>query len=94
MIRLLGAPDRTHEANRVAILRRLVMDECLDELDAEDRVAEWERRAADLGRRRGSRGYWDEGWRWMTAMHPGAVVDFSRHADRRCSVTPSQAAAQ
>jgi hypothetical protein len=74
MTRLIGAPDRSHEAKRGVILRRLVMDEWLDELDAEDRVAAWERLAGELGRDRGSIGYWDEGWRWITTTHPRAAL--------------------
>ena len=45
------------------------MDEWFDELDAEESIAGWERRAAELDRNRRSRGYWDEGLRWIAAAH-------------------------
>ena len=64
-----GSREGTHEAQRTRALRRLVMDEWFDELDAEESVAGWERQAAELGRDRRSRGYWDEGLRWIAASH-------------------------
>jgi hypothetical protein len=73
-----GARERTYEAQRTRALRRLVMDEWFDELDAEESIAGWERRAAELGRNRRSRGYWDEGLRWIAAAHSTKTLAFPK----------------
>ena len=60
-----GDPERIYQAQRAGIFRRLVDAERLDKLDAEHWIARRERKAEDIGRPRGSTGYWDEGWRWI-----------------------------
>lgn len=51
---------------RTATFRRLVDVDHVDELDAEHWIARWEHKASELGRPRGSEGYWDEAWRWIS----------------------------
>ncbi len=59
-----GDPERIYQAQRAGIFARLVQNERVDELDAEHWIARWEREAEATGRKRGSPGYWDDGWRW------------------------------
>ena len=85
MARLLPAPDRaSEEVQRLRVIRRLVMDEWLDELDAEAWTAIWEREADFLGVDRHALEYWDEGLRWIvgkrsrlasTGWNPLATID-------------------
>ena len=58
-------PERDHQARRAVIVRRFVAGAHVGEADAEQWVADWERRASDLGIRRESPAYWNAGLRWI-----------------------------
>ena len=73
MSRPVQALDRDYEAQRVRVIRRLVMDQWLDEADAEAWVATWEGEARMLGRDRQALGFWDEGVRWIAVKRSGSV---------------------
>lgn len=60
-----GDSDHTDDALRAGIFNRLVDEEHVGLLDAEYWLRAWEAKAEDIGRPRGSHGYWDEGWRWI-----------------------------
>jgi hypothetical protein len=62
-----GDPEKIYQAQRAGVFMRLVASEKLNQLDAEHWIARWERRADEIGRLRGSKGFWDEGWRWISA---------------------------
>jgi hypothetical protein len=61
-----GDPARIYQAQRAGIFRRLVTAERLDQLDAEHWISRWEREAEANGPTRGSQGYWDAAWEWIT----------------------------
>jgi hypothetical protein len=68
---LRGEPELIYRAQRAKIFNRLRDAERLDELDAEQWIARWEREAEAMGRERGSQGFWDEAWTWIEAQrHP------------------------
>jgi len=58
-------PEKIYQVQRAGVFMRLVTSERLAKLDAENWISRWERKAEDIGRPRGSQGYWDEGWRWI-----------------------------
>ena len=70
-----GDPKLIYQAQRAAILRRLVTTERLEELDAEHWIARWEREAEAIGRTRGSPSYWDDAWRWIEDQRRPPTVD-------------------
>lgn len=62
-----GDPERIYQAQRAGVFRRLVDESRINELDAEHLLARWERTSTELGHPRGSIGYWDEAWRWISS---------------------------
>jgi hypothetical protein len=57
--------ERIYQAQRAGIFRRLVDEDRLAELDAEQWLSQWEREAEANGPARGSQGYWDAASRWI-----------------------------
>ena len=62
----LGDPERSYEAERAGLFNRLVDEERVGLLDAEYWLRAWEAKADEIGRPRGSQGYWEEAWRWIS----------------------------
>ena len=60
-----GTPEPSHEAQRAELFNRLVDEEHVGLLDAEYWLRAWEAKTDEIGRPRGSQGYWDEGLRWI-----------------------------
>ncbi len=70
-----GDPKLIYLAQRAGILNRLRDEARMDEIDSEYWITRWEREAEATGRKRGSRGYWDDAWRWIEERrHPQKVV--------------------
>jgi hypothetical protein len=67
-----GDPERIYLAQRAGIFMRLVSYERLDRFDAEHWITALEREAEATGRERGSTGYRDEGWRWISGQREGS----------------------
>ncbi len=58
-------PERIYQARRAANVRRLVLTHRLDDLDAEQWVAAWERETASRGLVRDADTFWEEGQVWI-----------------------------
>ena len=58
-------PERIYLARRAAHFRRLVDEQRIDELGAEQWIAAWEREAASRALDRHVSAFWDEGAGWM-----------------------------
>jgi hypothetical protein len=70
-----GDPDRIYQAQRAGVFMRLTRNERVNELEAEQLIARWEREAEAIGRSPGSVDYWDDAWRWIEDQrHPQNVV--------------------
>ena len=67
-----GDPEKIYLAQRAGIFMRLVSYERLDRLDAEHWIARWEPEAEATGRGRGSTGYWDTAWQWISRQGEGS----------------------
>jgi hypothetical protein len=67
-----GDPERIYQAQRAGVFMRLVSYERLSRFDAERWIARWEREGEATGRERGSAGYWDEGWQWISGQREGS----------------------
>ena len=60
-----GDAEPSYEVLRAGIFNRLVDEERIGFLDAEYWLRAWKAKAEEIGRARGSDGYWDEGLRWI-----------------------------
>jgi hypothetical protein len=60
-----GAREPTYEVLRVGVFKRLVREERVSLLDAEQLLRAWESKAEEIGRRRESHDFWFEGYRWI-----------------------------
>jgi hypothetical protein len=58
-------PEKLYQAQRAANFRRLVLQDRLDELDAEHWIAAWEREAGARGLDRDGAAFWDEVRVWI-----------------------------
>jgi len=58
-------PERIYLARRAAHFRRLVDEDRLDDLDADQWIAAREREAASRGLDRNSAGFWQDGESWI-----------------------------
>jgi hypothetical protein len=63
-----GEIERIHEAHRAGALRRLVDKSRLDGLDAEHRIARWERQSEIIGTDRTSNTFWDRALLWIAGQ--------------------------
>ena len=57
---------RGYELERAGIFNRLVDEEQLGLIDAEDWLRTWEAKAESIGRPQETHDFWVEGWRWIT----------------------------
>jgi hypothetical protein len=57
---------RGYEIQRAGIFNRLVDEERIGLIDAEDWLRTWEAKAESIGRPQESQDFWVEGWRWIT----------------------------
>jgi hypothetical protein len=57
---------RSYELERAGIFNRLVDEERIGLIDAENWLRAWDAKAESIGRPRESHDFWVEGWRWIT----------------------------
>jgi hypothetical protein len=60
-----GDSEPSYEVVRASVFNRLVDEERIGLMDAENWLRAWEAKADEIGRPRGADGYWDEGLRWI-----------------------------
>jgi hypothetical protein len=60
-----GEAEPTYEGLRAGIFNRLVDEERVGLMDAENWLRAWEAEAEEIGWPRGSQSFWDDGWRWI-----------------------------
>lgn len=58
-------PERIYQARRAATFTRLTQSRAVDDLEAEHRIAAWEREAAAHGVDRLTAAFWDAGDKWI-----------------------------
>lgn len=58
-------PERIYQARRAATFGNLTRTAVIDELEAEHRLAAWEREAERQGLDRFTTAFWDAGDRWI-----------------------------
>jgi hypothetical protein len=61
-------PERIYQARRAAVFSKLTGSRAIDELEAEHRIAAWEREAERQGLDRLTAAFWEAGDRWIAAQ--------------------------
>jgi hypothetical protein len=61
-------PERIYQARRAAVFSALTGSKAIDPLEAEHRIAAWERDAERQGLDRVTAAFWEAGDRWLTAQ--------------------------
>lgn len=64
-------PERIYQARRAAVSSKLTGPGVIDALEAEHRIAAWEREAERQGLDRLTPAFWEAGDRWMAAQRWG-----------------------
>ena len=64
-VRRRDDPEPSYEGQRAGIFNRLVDEQRVGLMNAENWLRAWEARAEEIGFPRGVQGFWAEGWGWI-----------------------------